>query len=103
MSKSLFDVEQKNRLAQKGVLKRFSLKCLGEQETMETIMVEKSKKFEELKFKRDSREYKLWFLRYYPGIEHRAKTKTKRKRTKRNNTKKKKSYTVNRLSSGFLF
>jgi hypothetical protein len=102
MSKFLFDVEQKNRLSQKGVLRRFSLKCLGTQETLETILVEKSKKFQELKFKRNSREYKLWFLKYQPDIEKNTQPKTKRKRTNRNVTKKKKS-NVSRASSDFYF
>ena len=101
MSKYLFDVEQKNRLAQKGVLRRFSLKCSGMQETMETILAEKTKKFEELKFKHDTREYKLWFLRYNPDIGQRVKNKTKRKRKKINTTKNNK--TRSKLSSGFLF
>ena len=44
MSKYLFDVEQKNRLSQKGLLKRFSLKCKGKQSTMESILSEKNEK-----------------------------------------------------------
>jgi hypothetical protein len=88
MSKYLFDVEQKNRLAQNGVLRRFSLKCQGKQETMETILAEKTAKFEELKFKRNSREYKEWFLRYNPEREKKTKNKTKRKIYNKNNTKK---------------
>ena len=101
MSKYLFDVEQKNRLAQRGVLKRFSLKCIGKQETMETILAEKTKKFEELKIKRDTREYNLWFLRYNPDIEQRVKNKTRRRSKKVNTTKKIKRKSI--LSSGFLF
>jgi len=92
MSKYLFDVEQKNRLAQRGVLRRFSLKCVGKQDTMETILAEKTIKFEELKFNRNSREYKEWFLRYNPEKETntktKTKTKTKRKTYNKNNTKK---------------
>jgi hypothetical protein len=101
MAKYLFDVEQKNRLSQNGVLKRFSLKCVGKQETMETILVEKNNKYEELKDKRDSPEYNLWFLRYRPGREQLTKNKTKRPRTKKNNTKKNKPST--KVSSDFLF
>ena len=108
MSKYLFDVEQKNRLAQKGVLRRFSLKCSGKQETMETILAEKTKKFGELKFKRNTREYKLWFLRYNPETEEQMKIKTKRKRrtlniTRKKTKKSKKNSKITSLSSGFLF
>jgi hypothetical protein len=103
MSKFLFGVEQKNRLSQKGVLKRFSLKCIGKQETLETILVEKNNKFKELKCKRGSREYKLWFLKYQPDLEKRDKAKkTKRKRTTiRNITKKKLPSMLSKLN-GFL-
>lgn len=101
MSKYLFDVEQRNRLAQKGVLKRFSLKCIGKQETMETILMEKNKKYEELKFKRDSQEYKSRFLRYRPGKDQRAKKYTKRSKTATKNTKK--SRPSPKASSDFLF
>ena len=49
MSKFLFDVQQKNRLSQKGLLKRFTIDCYGEQSTMETMRAEKSDKYKELK------------------------------------------------------
>ena len=35
MSKYLFDVQQKNRLEQKGLLRRFSITCYGHQESVE--------------------------------------------------------------------
>jgi hypothetical protein len=66
MSQYLFIVQQKNRLAQKGLLKRFSINCYGKQETLETMRSEKAEKFNELKGKRDSKEYLEWFLRYVP-------------------------------------
>jgi len=93
-------------LTQKGVLKRFSLKCIGKQETMETILEEKTKKHEELKLKRDTIEYKKWFLRYNPEIEQCTKNKTKTEKTKTKKTKintTKKSRKSNRKSSEFLF
>jgi len=64
MAKFLFEVEEKNRLEQKGLLKRFSIKCYGEQPTMEDIRAEKAKKFKELK--RGTPEYEMWFLKYSP-------------------------------------
>jgi hypothetical protein len=103
MSKYLFDVEQKNRLSQKGLLKRFSLKCKGKQPTMETILSEKTKKFAELKDKKNTREYNMWFLRYNADTmnmsdETSTKSKTKTKRKKNTTTRKRV-----RKSSGFLF
>merc|ERR1711991_1078354 len=66
MSQYLFIVQQKNRLAQKGLLRRFSLNCYGKQETLESMRAEKTEKFMELKDQRVSSEYESWFLRYVP-------------------------------------
>jgi hypothetical protein len=66
MSKFLFDVQQKNRLKQKGLLKRFSIVCYGHQQSVEEIRAEKAEKFKELKKNRDSREFEEWFLNYKP-------------------------------------
>ena len=45
MSQYLFIVQRKNRLAQKGLLRRFSLNCYGKQETLESMRAEKTEKF----------------------------------------------------------
>jgi len=66
MSKYLFEVQSKNRLAQKGVLRRFSISCMGHQETIEEMRAEKAEKFKELKDKKKTPEYDAWFLRYRP-------------------------------------
>ena len=66
MSQFLFDVQQKNRLKQKGLLKRFSIICYGHQESVEEMRTEKAKKYKELKDKRGTREYEEWFLNYRP-------------------------------------
>jgi hypothetical protein len=44
MSKYLFDIQERNRLQQKGLLKRFSLKCVGHQETVEEMRAKKTEK-----------------------------------------------------------
>merc|ERR1711907_614690 len=67
MSQFLFTVQQKNRLQQKGLLRRFSINCYGHQETLDAIREHKSKKYEELKTKRNSEEFEKWFLNYKPG------------------------------------
>jgi hypothetical protein len=97
MSQFLFTVQQKNRLQQKGLLKRFSINCYGHQETLDAIREHKSKKFEELKTKRNSKEFESWFLNYKPGekketVSNKTKTRTNTKtikRSKKNKTKKK--------------
>ena len=75
MSQYLFIVQQKNRLAQKGLLRRFSLNCYGKQETLESMRAEKTEKFMELKDKRDTDEYESWFLRYVPREQGKLKGK----------------------------
>ena len=66
MANFLFDMEQQNRLEQRGLLKRFSIDCYGKQPTMEDIRTEKANKFKELKRDRKSEEYEMWFLKYVP-------------------------------------
>jgi hypothetical protein len=67
MSKFLFDVQQKNRLQQKGLLKRFSITCYGHQDSLEEMRAQKAAKFKELQKKRGSPEYEEWFLNYKPA------------------------------------
>jgi hypothetical protein len=67
MAHYLFRIQQKNRLEQKGLLKRFSIDCYGHQETIEEMRAAKSEKYKELKNKRDTPEYEEYFLRYRPA------------------------------------
>ena len=82
MGEFLFNVQAKNRLEQKGVLRRFSINCYGEQKTMEDIRGEKSAKYKELKSNKNSKEYQYYFLRYIP----REKRKNRPRKTKKKNT-----------------
>ena len=88
MSEFLFRVQEKNRLEQKGLLKRFSINCYGKQETKEEIRAEKSKIYQKLKDKRGSKEWDWYFLRYVPHEEYEKKFK---KKTKKKKTRKKKT------------
>jgi hypothetical protein len=83
MSQFLFDVEQKNRLEQKGVLRRFSITCYGHQPSIEEIKAEKATKFKELKDKKGTREYEEYFLSYKPGNKNFKKEKKEKKLRKR--------------------
>lgn len=76
LAKFLFELEQRNRLEQKGLLKRYSYTCYGKQSTLEDIRAEKAKKFKELANDRNGTEYEKWFLKYNP-LEHASKKKTK--------------------------
>lgn len=95
MSKFLFDVQQKNRLAQKGLLKRFSITCYGRQETVEEMKAEKAAKYKELKQSKDNKLFEEWFLNYRPydiKTKHENKVRKSKKiqikRKKRKQTKK---------------
>jgi hypothetical protein len=66
MAKFLFEIQQKNRIEQRGILKRFSIDCYGKQPTLDVIRSEKAEKFKELSNDRKSREYEMWFLKYIP-------------------------------------
>jgi len=66
MSSFLFDVQQKNRLEQKGLLTRFSITCYGHQESVEEMRADKAAKYKELKEKNDKVLLEEWFLNYKP-------------------------------------
>jgi hypothetical protein len=66
MAKFLFQLEEHNRLAQKGLLKRFSINCYGKQMTLEDVRSQKAEKYRELVINRKSKEYEMWFLKYSP-------------------------------------
>ena len=66
MSKFLFDVQQKNRLQQKGLLRRFSITCYGHQNSIEEIKAEKAGKYKELKLSKNKKLFEEWFLNYRP-------------------------------------
>ena len=112
MSKFLFDVQQKNRLAQKGLLRRFSITCYGHQDSIEEMKAEKAKKYKELKESKDKKVMEEWFLSYKPDELHQKKEETisvdgkhkgKTKREKKRKTVKKSKgifgfYTTNNKS-----
>jgi hypothetical protein len=108
MSKFLFEVQQKNRLQQKGLLKRFSITCYGHQESREELRAEKSEKFKELKGKKGTREFEEWFLTYRPIDNDKKSLKNSNKKekdqtsakTKKKSSKTKKTKKNNK--SGFL-
>jgi hypothetical protein len=99
ISKFLFDVQQKNRLQQKGLLRRFSITCYGHQLSLEEIRAQKAEKYKELKEKGDKEEFQKWFLNYKPDDiqkkkekeQNFKKTKQNKKKSKNNKTQKKKS------------
>ena len=121
MAEYLFKVQLKNRLQQKGLLRRFSINCYGKQKTLEDIRADKAKKFRELKarkLKSGDPEYDTHFLRYVPGEinknttvlrkdtvltkEEKEKDITKKKKIKRNKGRIKKTVRRNESINPYL-
>ena len=107
MASFLFQVQQKNRLQQKGLLKRFTVTCYGHQTTLEEMKELKAEKYLELKDKKRGKEYEEWFFNYKPShinenenitnisktetiknSDKKGKGKTKKTKTKTKKTKK---------------
>jgi hypothetical protein len=68
---SLFDLEKR----QKG--KRFSMNCIGKQQTLLDIRKKKSEMFIKLENQQGTREYDWWFLNYDPAQVTRRKKRVK--------------------------
>lgn len=70
MASYLFEVEQKNGLEQKGLLRRFSLDCYGKQTTLEEMRAAKARKYTELEGSTkpaDKKEFEMMFFKYVPS------------------------------------
>ena len=78
MCEYLFKVQERNRLSQNGLLRRFSMKCIGYQKTMEDIRSHKSDLYNSLKQRKSNKEYEKHFLKYTPN-QPITKRKTHRK------------------------
>jgi hypothetical protein len=102
MSKYLFEVQEKNRLQQKGLLKRFSINCMGHQETVEEMRAAKTDKFAELKNKKNDPQYEEWFLRYRP-LDAKELKNDKEKTKSSKNTGTNKTRKIKKKNKGFFF
>lgn len=120
MAEYLFTIQQKHRTQTRGILKRFSIRCYGDQETLGTLRNKKAQMYKLLQNKRDSKLYDEWFLRYVPGVEHRdvpipinvdiqnandtlERKNTKSMKKKRNTRKKRKTQKKKRTFLSKLF
>ena len=95
MSEYLLNLQIKNRLSQKGILRRFTYNCYGYQKTLEDLRGEKSDIYNRLKLKenfKNSKEYKENFFRYIPNesllTDNIKKTSSIKKKHKKNRNKK---------------
>lgn len=87
MSKFLFDVQQKNRLSQKGLLKRFSITCYGHQESVEEMKAEKAQKYKEFTNSGNKKLFEEWFLSYKPNDIKSSEVKIKKSVNKKRKSK----------------
>jgi len=93
LATDLFEIQKHNRLSQKGLLKRFSLTCIGKQETLEDMRSHKSKTFKQLANKKGTIEYDMYFLKYVPKATESLNYKAKTLKRGHNKNKKTKKYT----------
>jgi hypothetical protein len=100
MSKFLFDVQQKNRLSQRGLLKRFSITCYGHQQSVEEMRAEKAAKYKEMRDKKGTDEYAEYFLSYKPEDKAEEKKFKKEKKEKSSNKSSNKYKTAKKRKSG---
>jgi hypothetical protein len=99
MAEYLFKVQLKNRLKQKGLLRRFSVLCYGKQKTLEDMREEKSKIYKKVKakeIKKDSKIYNMNFFRYIPKDEYRKNLFSKKSNTTKHNKLQRKTNTRKR-------
>jgi hypothetical protein len=66
MAQYLINVQSKNRLEQKGLLKRFITNCYGNEKTIIEIRSEKAEKYLKLKNENNFREFDKYFYKYTP-------------------------------------
>jgi hypothetical protein len=102
MASFLFQVQQKNRLQQKGLLKRFTVTCYGHQKTLEEMKELKAEKYLELRDNKSGKEYEEWFFNYKPSqlpksMKKDTSSSSSSKTIKKRKTKKLKKTKKNRI------
>jgi hypothetical protein len=78
----LFKVQLKNRLQQKGLLRRFSVLCYGKQKTLEDMREEKAKLYAKVRkneISHNSKIYNMNFFRYIPKEDYKSINKSMNK------------------------
>jgi hypothetical protein len=73
MAQYLLNVQSKNRLEQKGLLKRFNINCYGNEKTIVDMRSEKAENYEKLKNMKNSKEYNKYFFKYIPSLDGKPK------------------------------
>jgi hypothetical protein len=88
MSKYLLNVQRENKLAQTGLLKRFTIDCYGNEITLQDKYGKKTELHNKLVKDRYNSEYQKYFLNYTPGRKMNKCSIQTRKNKKEVSTKK---------------
>lgn len=99
MANYLLQVQLENKLKQKGILKRFTIDCYGEQKQLETIRGERHDMYLKLKDTPNRSEYEKYFLKYAPHKTNTCGQWNRRKMTKSKLKSKSKSKTKSKTKS----
>ena len=84
MAHFLLVIQAKNRLGQKGVLRRFSINCYGpEVHTIAKMRLHKAAMYQKLKNKRGTKEWEWYFLHYQPAKDLKTKGRKSTRKKKR--------------------
>jgi hypothetical protein len=70
LSKTLLDLQEKHKLDQKGIFKRYTITCYGHQTSQREMREEKANMYEKLKNKIGTLEYNKWFYNYKPNKQN---------------------------------
>ena len=82
MAEYLLNVQKKHKYDQKGILRRFSVNCYGNQPTKEDLRGEKAEKYKELKEQKNTKLFQEYFLNYNPDEIKKDKNVVKNKNMK---------------------
>ena len=97
MANYLIKVQEKNRLEQKGLLKRFNINCYGYEPTIVELRGKKAALHEKYKNEKNTKEYEKYFLKYIPikgKYSNKYKNNKLNKFNKLNNKTKKKYFSL---------
>jgi hypothetical protein len=84
---TLFHLQEKNRITNKGIFRRFNINCYGTQKQLKDIRAEKNKMFDTLK--PGTKQYNEWFLKYVPKTRKLKQQTSKTRKTNIKNSKQK--------------
>ena len=87
ISTYIYLIQIKNRMAKRGLTKRFTLDCIGHEKTLLERRQEKVNKYKALKKDRTSDEFKELFFKYNPNEEKEMKELLKQEKKKNKSVK----------------